>query len=120
VAASAIVAWSGLSVHAQVAVMLRGTDIRLGPYIAARFLHAVLAAIAAWFALGPAGAWLGGGGPGAAPPVLPPVWLVRPLSRVGRVFRATATATQLGLSILVVAGVGSASGRWTAFWSRAR
>lgn len=120
VAASAIVAWSGLSVHAQVAVMLRGTDIRLGPYIAARFLHAVLAAIAAWFALGPAGAWLGGGVPGAALPVLPPVWAVQPLSFGGRLFHATATATQLGLLMMLVAGIGSVIGRWTAFWTRSR
>lgn len=43
-AASAIIAWSGLSVHAQVATMVNGTDIRMKPYIWARFLHAVLAA----------------------------------------------------------------------------
>ncbi|MEC9487972.1 MAG: sporulation integral membrane protein YlbJ [Halanaerobium sp.] len=43
-AASAIIAWSGLSVHAQVATMLNGTDLRLKPYIWARALHAVLAA----------------------------------------------------------------------------
>lgn len=43
--ASAIIAWSGLSVHGQVASVLTGTDIRMGPYAVARLLHAVLAAI---------------------------------------------------------------------------
>jgi sporulation integral membrane protein YlbJ len=45
IAASAIIAWSGLSVFAQVASMLFGTDIRLTPYFFARIVHAVLAAI---------------------------------------------------------------------------
>lgn len=48
-AASAIIAWSGLSVHTQVAAMLHGTDIRLMPYIFARFLHAIFAAIVTYF-----------------------------------------------------------------------
>lgn len=42
--ASAIIAWSGLSVHGQVASVINGTDIRMGPYVAARFLHAFFAA----------------------------------------------------------------------------
>ncbi|MFZ5817995.1 MAG: sporulation integral membrane protein YlbJ [Bacillota bacterium] len=41
--AGAIIAWSGLSVHGQVASVLTGTDIRMGPYGLARLLHAVLA-----------------------------------------------------------------------------
>ena len=44
VVASFIIGWSGLSVHAQVATMIRGTDIRMGPYIIARALHGLLAA----------------------------------------------------------------------------
>ena len=44
-ATSFIIGWSGLSVHAQVATMIHGTDIRLGPYILARALHGVVAAI---------------------------------------------------------------------------
>lgn len=44
-AASAIIAWSGLSVHAQAAAMVHDTDLRLGPYFAARFSHAVCAAL---------------------------------------------------------------------------
>lgn len=43
--ASAIIAWSGLSVHAQVASVLTETDIRMTPYFLARFLHAVIAAV---------------------------------------------------------------------------
>lgn len=48
VAASAIIGWSGLSVHAQVAAMLHGTDLRLRPYLMARLGHALLAAFATW------------------------------------------------------------------------
>lgn len=54
--ASAVVAWSGLSVHAQVAAMLHGTDVRLSPYLAARFLHAVLAGILTVLLFEPLGA----------------------------------------------------------------
>lgn len=43
--AGAIIAWSGLSVHGQVASILHDTDIRIGPYVVARFVHAVLAFI---------------------------------------------------------------------------
>ncbi len=43
VMASAIIAWSGLSVHGQVASVLNNTDIRMGPYFIARLCHAVLA-----------------------------------------------------------------------------
>lgn len=42
---SAIIAWSGLSVHAQVASVLTDTDIRMRPYVVARVYHAILAAI---------------------------------------------------------------------------
>lgn len=43
VAVSFILAWSGLSVIAQVASMIAHTDIRLGLFIAARIFHAFLA-----------------------------------------------------------------------------
>ncbi|GAX89758.1 sporulation integral membrane protein YlbJ [Effusibacillus lacus] len=43
---SFIVAWSGLSVHAQIASVLTGTDIRFSPYLVARVLHGIFAAIA--------------------------------------------------------------------------
>ncbi|SFS51449.1 sporulation integral membrane protein YlbJ [Marininema halotolerans] len=40
---SAVIAWSGFSVHAQVANILSKTDIRYGPYCFARLIHGVLA-----------------------------------------------------------------------------
>lgn len=43
--AAAIVSWGGLSVHAQVASILSPTDIRVAPYLLARFLHAIIAVI---------------------------------------------------------------------------
>ncbi len=52
--ASAIIAWSGLSVHGQVASVLAGTDIRMRPYMLARLLHAVLAAVLTLALVGPA------------------------------------------------------------------
>ncbi len=45
VAASAIIAWSGLSVFAQVAAMLHGTDVSMKPYLFARMAHAGLAGL---------------------------------------------------------------------------
>ncbi len=41
---SIIIAWSGLSVMAQVAAVTQGTGMRMGPYVRARVLQAVLAA----------------------------------------------------------------------------
>jgi len=49
--ASAIISWGGLSVHAQVAGILSQTDLRIAPFLAARFIHAILSAlltIVAW------------------------------------------------------------------------
>ena len=45
---SAIIAWSGLSVHAQVASVLTKTDIRMRPYVIARIYHALLAFLIAY------------------------------------------------------------------------
>ncbi|MGI6129018.1 MAG: sporulation integral membrane protein YlbJ, partial [bacterium] len=42
---AAIIGWSGMSVHFQVAAMVNDTDIRLLPYILARILHAVLSGL---------------------------------------------------------------------------
>ena len=44
-AVAVILAWSGLSIHAQVAAMVSGTDIRLTPFVLARICHAGLASI---------------------------------------------------------------------------
>ncbi|MBX5477065.1 MAG: sporulation integral membrane protein YlbJ [Clostridia bacterium] len=51
---SAIIAWSGVSVIAQVAAVTQGTGVSVGVYTASRVLHAVLAAVLTW-ALWPAG-----------------------------------------------------------------
>ena len=63
IVAGAIIAWSGLSVHAQVAALIQGTDLSIGPYVAARLFHALAAGAvtAAWLA------WF----PVPAPVVLP-------------------------------------------------
>ncbi|MCI2253213.1 sporulation integral membrane protein YlbJ [Domibacillus sp. PGB-M46] len=42
---SAILGFSGLSVHAQVAAIISETDIRFGPFFAGRILHSVYAAV---------------------------------------------------------------------------
>ncbi|MGI6081955.1 MAG: sporulation integral membrane protein YlbJ [Limnochordia bacterium] len=41
----AVVGWSGLSVHGQVASIVSSTDLRMGAYVKARLLHALLAAV---------------------------------------------------------------------------
>lgn len=43
--ANVIIAWSGLSVYAQVATMVNGTDISLKPYFFSRILQGILAGI---------------------------------------------------------------------------
>lgn len=49
-----ILAWSGLSVHAQVASMISETDIRMLPFICSRIIHAALAVFYTIFIFGPA------------------------------------------------------------------
>lgn len=51
--ASAIIAWSGLSVHGQVASIVLEAGISMKPYIIARILHAVLSGALALLFLGP-------------------------------------------------------------------
>ncbi len=53
IVASWIIAWSGLSVHGQVASVIHDTDIRIGPYVIARILHGTFAAFYTWLLLGP-------------------------------------------------------------------
>ncbi|NLY75669.1 MAG: sporulation integral membrane protein YlbJ [Firmicutes bacterium] len=48
-----IIAWSGLSVHGQVASVIHDTDIRMVPYVIARLLHGLFAAFYTWLLLGP-------------------------------------------------------------------
>ena len=52
--ASVIIAWSGLSVHGQVASIVIESGIRMTPYMVARLLHAVFAGVLTFMLLGPA------------------------------------------------------------------
>ncbi|OAT81832.1 sporulation integral membrane protein YlbJ [Desulfotomaculum copahuensis] len=54
VAVGVILAWSGLSVIAQAASMIAGTDLRLTPFIIVRVFHAALAAVYTCLLFGPA------------------------------------------------------------------
>ncbi|MGI6143260.1 MAG: sporulation integral membrane protein YlbJ [bacterium] len=47
--ASGIISWSGISVHCQVAAVVNDTDIRMTPFVLARFLHGILSTIVAIF-----------------------------------------------------------------------
>ncbi|BFH12087.1 sporulation integral membrane protein YlbJ [Paenibacillus melissococcoides] len=49
VAAAWILSWAGLSVHAQIASIMNECDMRYLPFLAARVLHSLLAAGAAYF-----------------------------------------------------------------------
>ncbi len=51
--ASAIIAWSGLCVHGQVASIVIESGIRISPYIFGRLLHAVIAAVLTVLLMGP-------------------------------------------------------------------
>lgn len=52
VVASAIIAWSGLSVHGQVISVIHETDIGIIPYLGARVLHAFLGGLYTYLLLG--------------------------------------------------------------------
>lgn len=116
VVASGVIAWSGLSVHAQVAAMLHDTDIRLAPYLLARAGHALLAALFAWLIMGPAQAVFDP----LTVPVFAPVWAMQGVTFGARLFHATATAGQLALAALGVVGVGTMFGRFALFWTARR
>lgn len=70
-AASAVIAWSGMSVHAQVAAMIQGSGMRMAPYVAARAVHAVLAAAYTVWLWQPVAAWTAGW-------AIPVFWQVSP------------------------------------------
>ncbi len=57
---SGIIAWSGLSVHGQVASVLADTDISMKPYFVARALHAVYAGLMTVVFFRPVEALMGG------------------------------------------------------------
>lgn len=114
VVASAIVAWSGLSVHAQVAAMVHGTGIRLAPYIAARFLHAVFAGAVTWALMGPLE-------PIAAPLITP---VLAPLAAPGiegfwnRLTTSLALMAALTAAVVGLSAVASLRRRLTVTWNR--
>ncbi len=107
--AGAVIAWSGLSVHGQVASVVSGTDIRLTPYVLARLLHAVLAAGFTWLLvtlmLGPGVAAAGGaaGAPGL-PGVLGPIGTLGPPGSGGGTGLAGVLAV-MGKSLALAAAV---------------
>lgn len=51
--ASAVIAWSGLSVHGQVASIVIESGIRMTPYMIARVMHAILASVLTMVLMGP-------------------------------------------------------------------
>lgn len=55
VAVNAIIAWSGLSVLAQVSTMCTGTDIRMTPYVVTRILQAAISGVLTLVLMSPAG-----------------------------------------------------------------
>jgi sporulation integral membrane protein YlbJ len=59
IAIGMIIAWSGLSVHFQVASIISRTDLRLAPYLAARAIHTFIAGLFTAFLLGPGRKLLG-------------------------------------------------------------
>jgi sporulation integral membrane protein YlbJ len=72
---SAVIAWGGLSIHAQVKSLISGTDLRYAPFLFARLLHAfvsILVTFALWNTMqrwfsGSAPAFAGSGQGGALP-----------------------------------------------------
>ncbi len=48
-----VIAWSGLSVHAQVASIISETDMRISPFVVARGIHALLAGLYTYLLIGP-------------------------------------------------------------------
>lgn len=48
IAISGIIAWSGLSIHAQVASMIGGTDLKMITYIVSKALHSVISSVYAF------------------------------------------------------------------------
>lgn len=114
--ASGVIAWSGLSVHAQVAAMLHGTNIRIAPYIISRAVHGLLAAVFAWLLLGPAQGLFNV----TAVPVIAPLWAAETVNFGSRLFHATAGATQFALGSLAVVGCGMLMNKLSLFWARVR
>ncbi|NLN52841.1 MAG: sporulation integral membrane protein YlbJ [Firmicutes bacterium] len=52
-ATSGIIAWSGLSVFAQIAAITSDTDIQMKPFVIGRVIHAFFAVLYTWLFMGP-------------------------------------------------------------------
>lgn len=109
--AGTIIAWSGLSVHAQVAAVTHGTDISIAPYVMARLVHAGLAAFFTYLILGPAATLASLVVPTLAgsAPTAEPYWLGSFIWSTLSLFRATAGLSFLALVSLLLAGKGPRS-----------
>lgn len=106
--ASLVIGWSGLSVHSQVSVMILGTTIRMGPYMLARFLHGVAAAIITLLLLGPGmevTSWLAGAMPVFAP------YLGASMSFAARLAISAKWAGILGVGCALASGLARFMGR---------
>ncbi|HHY47029.1 MAG TPA: sporulation integral membrane protein YlbJ [Firmicutes bacterium] len=117
-AASAIIAWSGLSVLAQVTSMTNGTDIRILPYVIARIAHAFIAAVVALFLMGPAGQVIGNA-------VVPASVAALTTPRIGMlarlIYSGTYLTTTLGCLLIASAVIQVAkSSRIFGFWITGR
>jgi len=53
IATSAILGWGGLSIHAQVATLIKETDLKIGTFIFARLLHSLFAPLITLILIGP-------------------------------------------------------------------
>jgi len=53
IATSAILGWGGLSIHAQVASLIKETDLKMGTFIFARLLHSLFAPLITLILIGP-------------------------------------------------------------------
>jgi len=62
-----VIAWGGLSVHAQVKSLISGTDLRFTPFLVARLVHAALSALVAFALWDRLRLWFGGATPAFAP-----------------------------------------------------
>lgn len=96
--AAFVLSWAGLSVHAQIVSLLSRTTLRYAPFLAARFAHGVLAALAVmllWEPLQPLRARLGGASAGAFAGADNPLRAVWAWALPGGVLALTAVLTAL-------------------------
>ncbi len=95
-ACSAIIAWSGLSVHAQVAAVIQGSGLSVWPYTAARAFQGVLAAAFTLLFMNPSS-------PRWAVPAFEPVILTGPLAWFSNL------GSSMSLCLVITGGVFAAS-----------